>query len=850
MSGGAAATAIPAPAGLRTIIGHVLTTLMSKVWVFALGLALASLRGRVLGPELFAAVIMALALPNFLLSLFNMGVSASNVFFIGRGEITPALALRSSLRMAAGLGLLGCLLGGTTLLLWKDAFFPGIQSELLGVALIIYPVLLVRLFVMSLIHAAENFRWFNGILSCEAACVLIITAVAFSSGGGALSAIAAFGIAAFIGLCLCVIPLRRQLAAASPGGTGGSSASGVADATPNESYAWRCLNYGWKANLSNLLAFLNHRSDLFLINAFVTPAAAGIYAGATMVTERMWILSQSVSTVILPRLSRLNTDDPSRQRLTRLVSNIVFVSTLGLSLVLAFAGEFILAMLLGPKFIPAGGVLVWLLPGTVLASLARVLANDLAARGYVGWNVWNAGVLVVVNVVSNLWLIPRFGIVGAAWSSSLGWTVYTILALVVYCRLNPTKWWELMIPRAQDVASLVQLCRDAWARTFNRLRRHISGRPAISWSRRLSYVSLCCIGGMFLTSILEYQQSEAIVPLRNLWLYGQTSSHADGDSFKSQYRHGEATNPVHVAQLVRDSALTVLDDIEKRQPVSITADEHERILQVADHLIEMGIERISTGKDALSFRLWAYDFDYPTYGLKKPWFSGMAQGHVVEVELAAYHLTNDRRYLETACDAARALAVPIEHGGVAVVLSKGHGLWFEEYASPVIDPPAVLNGHNFALNGLWHLKRIEPEFRPLFEAGVRGVHHRLPEFDIGIWSRYDLRGLPANQKYQMIHVAQLRELFERTGEPRFAEYASIFQRQLYSPWQVPYRLWVHPHRMLVLLCVLNGLCIVVLSQVIHYTVVRSVNRRMSVYRKSVRLPLPSTSPAVSISRAA
>lgn len=837
MSAAASANAIPAATGLRSIIGHVLTTLMSKVWVFALGLALASLRGRVLGPELFAAVVMTLALPNFLLSLLNMGIATSNVFFIGRGEITPREALQSSLRMALALGLLGGTLGGFTVWLWSDSFFPGIRTELLTTALVIYPILLVRLFAMSLLHADENFRWFNGILSCEAACVLTLTAIAFACGGGAMSAIVAFGVAAFVGLCLCVIPIRKQLAGRPSGESSASS-----------NYAWRCLNYGWKANLSNLLAFLNHRSDLFLINAFVNPAAAGIYAGATMVTERMWILSQSVSTVILPRLSRLNANDPSRARLTRLVSNIVFVLTLGMSLVLAFVGELILGLLLGPKFVDAGRVLVWLLPGTVLASLARVLANDLAARGYVGWNVWNAGVLVVVNIVANLWLIPRFGIVGAAWSSSLGWTVYTVLAIVVYCRMNSTRWWELMIPRGHDVASLLKLVRDKSSRVF--------GRRAVAWSRRVCYAGVCMCGGIYLTSILEYEQSEAIVPLRNLWLYGRTTSHADEGSFKSQYRHGEATNPVHVAQIARDSALTVLDAVEKKQPIRISEREREKVLAVADYLMQIKVERSrrtfpQNSRHRSSFVVWPYDFDYPTYGLKKPWISGMAQGHVIEVELAAYHLTKDERYLSTARDAALAIGVPIAKGGVAVRQEGGNGTWFEEYAGVGVDPPTVLNGHNFALNGLWHLSKVEPSYRRLFDAGIRAVKHRLPEFNIGIWSTYDLKGLPANQKYQMIHIAQLRELHQRTGEPLFAEYADRFEKQLYLPWHVPYRLWVHPHRMLVLLCVLNSLSVFIVSQIIRRMMDYALRReRRALFIHGMSVSSPNSSPAVPLERAA
>lgn len=133
--------------------------------------------------------------------------------------------------------------------------------------------------------------------------------------------------------------------------------------------------------------------------------------------------------------------------------------------------------------------------------------------------------------------------------------------------------------------------------------------------------------------------------------------------------------------------------------------------------------------------------------------------------LAAYKITKESHFLQTACLAANSLAVPIKYGGVAIKV--GEGLWFEEYAKEDILPPYVLNGNNFALEGLWYLSLVDENYKQLFEKGVKGLKILLPKFDVGIWSRYDLTGIPANRKYQKIHIKQIQKLYKITNEPLF-----------------------------------------------------------------------------------
>jgi hypothetical protein len=286
--------------------------------------------------------------------------------------------------------------------------------------------------------------------------------------------------------------------------------------------------------------------------------------------------------------------------------------------------------------------------------------------------------------------------------------------------------------------------------------------------------------------------------------------------------------------------LRVLESFEHGEVVKRSA-EHDQLIEVADYFVRAG----SLGSfEGLPFHVWQYEFDYPYYGITRPWRSGMAQGHAIELLVAAYRLTGHNDYRQTAVEAANALEVPIDRGGTAVM--DGPGIWFEEYASPTCRPPQVLNGHNFALNGLWHLALIEPGYLEVFDQGVIALKNRLSQYDRGVWSNYDGMGTPANRKYHKIHCEQLRELFARTGDPSLGEHAQKFSVQLTWPFHVLYRLVVYPNRMLVALVAANSLAIfwavesiafatrrwqLVFSRPAHLIVATQINKK----------PLPETS---------
>lgn len=177
---------------------------------------------------------------------------------------------------------------------------------------------------------------------------------------------------------------------------------------------------------------------------------------------------------------------------------------------------------------------------------------------------------------------------------------------------------------------------------------------------------------------------------------------------------------------------------------------------------------------------WYHTADWGRF--KGRWASAMAQGFALSSLCRAYQETGDEKYMETARCALKSFGISISEGGLAAIDEAGNVFYEEMVHAPV----HILNGHIFALFGLHDHYRVtsDERARELFEAGVAAVRNRLPDYDVGFWSRYSL-GKPtlynhwtiAAPIYQQIQIDLLRFLFKITDDRTFAHYADRWEAQ-------------------------------------------------------------------------
>ncbi|MBO9470146.1 flippase [Endozoicomonas sp. G2_2] len=402
---------------------------------------------RLLGPEGAGKYTVAILVPALLALLMNLGIGPANVYFVASGQYTLAQAWRASRKIAVAMSAIGLMLGASVILVAGEVLFPGTQPHILMLALLMFPPNMIRMIAVSLVQATENFREYNFLVLAQPTVALAFLLALWILDSFSLpSVLVAMVLSHVIALALGLSRVRRIV--------------GPLEAKDDSAeYLRLALPFGLKTQLGSIVAFLNYRLDIFLVNLLLGPAATGLYSVAVRLIEQLWLISTAVSTVLLPRLSAMVGDEVGRGALTSLVSRLTMWATLLASAVLAAASGPLTELLFGEEFRGAATALIVLLPGVVLISSGRVIANDLAARGMVGINMYLAILTLVVNVIGNILLIPIYGIVGAALATSIAYTSDFVVRLLLMHRISRVQWWRFILSPGEDMKNARSLFR-------------------------------------------------------------------------------------------------------------------------------------------------------------------------------------------------------------------------------------------------------------------------------------------------------------------------------------------------------------------------------------------------------
>lgn len=195
-----------------------------------------------------------------------------------------------------------------------------------------------------------------------------------------------------------------------------------------------------------------------------------------------------------------------------------------------------------------------------------------------------------------------------------------------------------------------------------------------------------------------------------------------------------------------------------------------------------------------NFSLWEYSFEF-NYNMTPPWRSGMAQGLGLQALAKAYNLTKEKKYIDAGSLVINSFYIPLDEGGITY--KESYGWWFEEYADENGSNPRILNGMIYSLLGLHEYYLVTGDKRALFlfEKGIDSLHKHIAEYDAKWWTYYDCLGNLSSKKYHHIHIDQMGDLYNITGDPSFKEYHDKWENYENSPILFLNKLYHQPSKL-------------------------------------------------------
>lgn len=228
--------------------------------------------------------------------------------------------------------------------------------------------------------------------------------------------------------------------------------------------------FGLKSYLSIVFQLTERKIDMFMLGYFlaepVMATQVGFYSLAVSLSEMPRNFSTAVSAALLPKISS-STAAENLENVPRVSRNVLFIN-LAFSLGLALLGYPLIWTFYGRAFLPAFFPFLLLLPGVAAAGLVNVFQSELVGTGSPLKMSIFSGVTLALHILLMLFLIPPFGIMGAAATSGITYSLMSVLLLLDYRRRRSNvKIKNLLVPAREDLVyyrRFLESLKSRWPR--------------------------------------------------------------------------------------------------------------------------------------------------------------------------------------------------------------------------------------------------------------------------------------------------------------------------------------------------------------------------------------------------
>ena len=433
-----------------------LTTFSARAATLLVGIGISIIITRNLIPEDKGAYSYIILFYYLILLLMWGGAEMATIYHVGKKKYSPS-EIASNLffwSLLNGLVSLGVAVG--FYLLFGEALFKGLRGFYLILVLSILPFGMLDISFGAVLIGKGLFTKYNlwVALSSLLGLVFLMFAV-YVVGGGLLGII----IARVLGIALRsagLVFLARKTVKFKPFGF-------------NRSFLKDFFTFGSKGYIANVMTFLSFRLDLFMVKGFLDFDQLAFYSLAVTIAELVWHIPNSISLVLFTRVSSREVGDTD-QETAKACRHTLFLSLWPILFLLTTSGFFI-PLVYTSVYAPTVKPLLLLLPGVLMLSLGKVLASNLNGRGRPIIPTYAAGASLVANVSLNLFLIPRWGIVGAALASTISYTVAVAIVLVAFLSYSKIRLIDMLVIKRGDLGLYLSLLNSFFLKSKFYLKR-------------------------------------------------------------------------------------------------------------------------------------------------------------------------------------------------------------------------------------------------------------------------------------------------------------------------------------------------------------------------------------------
>ncbi|MCK5760238.1 MAG: oligosaccharide flippase family protein [Candidatus Delongbacteria bacterium] len=215
------------------------------------------------------------------------------------------------------------------------------------------------------------------------------------------------------------------------------------------------VSYGIIIYFGAFFIFLNYRMDQWLIKLYLDNTQLGLYSIGVVIAEMVLLVPTSVINPLRAKLYNINTDSSEYKKLTAKTIKFSIYITLLIALPLYFGANIISSeFLYGVRFQESVEVIKILLLGILFLTFGKVGSHYFVIKGKPLIHLVTAFLVLSLNAILNMYLIPKIGINGAAWASTISYTLYGLMYIFIYIFREKFKFSELFILSRSEIIAI------------------------------------------------------------------------------------------------------------------------------------------------------------------------------------------------------------------------------------------------------------------------------------------------------------------------------------------------------------------------------------------------------------
>ncbi|MEH7415790.1 polysaccharide biosynthesis C-terminal domain-containing protein, partial [Neobacillus drentensis] len=198
---------------------------------------------------------------------------------------------------------------------------------------------------------------------------------------------------------------------------------------------------------------LNYRSDQILINHFLGKKELGIYSIAVSLSELAFSIPQSVSGALMGRL--VNQNQSQNETIIKTIKYSFYITLIAVGIGVLLSP--VIIFIYGSNYVDAISILRILFIGIVFATIGKVIAPIAVADGKPAIHLYISLASLIINVVFNYLLIPKYGIKGSAIASAISYLIYGTLYALFLLTSKKISFQDIFILNKSDLISIVSV---------------------------------------------------------------------------------------------------------------------------------------------------------------------------------------------------------------------------------------------------------------------------------------------------------------------------------------------------------------------------------------------------------